>query len=51
MIGYRAVHTLDSPDDLERIVAKEDVVYLLLYSRQDSEIIVSKKKLVSFYFN
>ena len=45
--GYRGVHTLDNPDDLESLVAKEDVIYLLLHSSQDSEqILVSK--LVSF---
>jgi hypothetical protein len=53
--GCRGVHTLDSPDDLESIVAKEDVIYLLLHSPQDSEILVSKTRqlllqLVNQYF-
>ena len=36
------MHTLDKPDDLESLVAKEDVIFLLLHSPQDSEILVSK---------
>ena len=42
MMIYRGVHALHNPDDLENIVEKEDVVYLLLHSSQDSEIQVSK---------
>lgn len=38
----RGVQTLDNPADLETLVAKEDVVYLLLHSPQDSEILVSR---------
>ena len=44
--GYRGLHTLENPDDLENIVAKEDVIYLLLHSPQDTEILV--RKTVSF---
>ena len=37
------MHTLDNPDDLESLVAKEDVIYFLLHSPQDGEeILVSK---------
>ena len=42
--GYRGVHTLVKPDDLQNIVANEDVVYLLLHAPQDSEILVSKTR-------
>jgi len=42
---YRGVHTLDNPDDLESLVANEDVIYLLLHSPQDSEeILVSETR-------
>ena len=47
--GYRGVHTLVKPDDLQNIVANEDVVYLLLHAPQDSEILVSKTR--QPYFN
>ena len=47
--GYRGVHTLEKPDDLQNIVANEDVVYLLLHAPQDSEILVSKTR--QLYFN
>ena len=46
----RGVHTLNSPDDLENLVEKEDVLYLLLHSPQDSETLVSKT-LVSLYLH
>ena len=48
--GYRGVHTLDNPDDLERVVANEDVIYLLLHSPQDTETLVSKRRQL-FYLN
>jgi hypothetical protein len=38
----RGVHALDKPGDLKTLVAKEDVVYLLLHSPEDTEILVSK---------
>ena len=37
----RGVHILDNPGDLESLVAKEDVVYLLLYSPHNTRILVS----------
>jgi hypothetical protein len=36
------VRTLDKSRDLESLVAKEDVIYLLLHSPQNTEILVSK---------
>ena len=47
---YRGVHALHNPDDLENIVEKEDVVYLLLHSSQDSEIQVSKNSSALLHF-
>jgi hypothetical protein len=31
------VHTLDNPNDLESLVANEDMIYLLLHSPQGSQ--------------
>lgn len=36
------MQSLDKPDELETLVAKEDVLYLLLHLPEDSEILVSK---------
>jgi hypothetical protein len=50
MVYNSGVHKLDNPNDLESLVANEDVIYLLLHSSQDSEeILVSKTR--QLYFN
>ena len=47
--GYNSgVHKLENPNDLESLVANEDVIYLLLHSPQDSEEILVNKNFLSF---